>query len=215
MESSLDLDRKPIPRHPRLALLDLASPPSFSKPSKQIHETADVSSFLSSRAYRDISIFILQLNHALCPRLQPASGPPRQFPLVSGSPTSTASVKALQDLLSAIEGLVAQAPPDPGPRRFGNLSFRRWHSLLDGEVPSWLRRGQLGSTLDLGDGAARDEVSAYLLGAFGSPQRLDYGTGHELSFIAFLGCLWKLGFFLDGQPGGGIEREIVLNVIEP
>lgn len=62
---------------------------------------------------------------------------------------------------------------------------------------------------------AKDEVGAYLMASFGSPQRLDYGTGHELSFVAFVGCLWKLGFFKDGQEGGAIEREIVLNVIEP
>lgn len=35
----------------------------------------------------------------------------------------------------------------------------------------------------------------YLLGSFGSPQRLDYGTGHELSFAAFLCGIWVLGGF--------------------
>ena len=53
------------------------------------------------------------------------------------------------------------------------------------------------------------------MGSFGSCQRLDYGTGHELSFIAFLGCLWKLGFFNDGPPGEETERQIVLHVLEP
>lgn len=82
-----------------------------------------------------------------------------------------------------------------------------------------LQDGLLKDALSItgGDGVttAKDEVSSYLLGAFGSSQRLDYGTGHELSFIAFLGCLWKLGYFGDGAPDGCIEREIVRNVIEP
>jgi serine/threonine-protein phosphatase 2A activator len=52
------------------------------------------------------------------------------------------------------------------------------------------------------------------MGSFGSAQRLDYGTGHELSFVAFVACLWKLGFFNDAKQGD-MEREIVLNVIEP
>ncbi|EQK97380.1 phosphotyrosyl phosphatase activator [Ophiocordyceps sinensis CO18] len=78
-----------------------------------------------------------------------------------------------------------------------------------------LSAGLLGKTLETGGGAARQEVASYLLGAFGSPQRLDYGTGHELSFLAFVGCLWKLGFFKDAKQGGDIEREIVLSVIEP
>jgi len=36
------------------------------------------------------------------------------------------------------------------------------------------------------------EITSYLLGAFGSGQRLDYGTGHELSFAAFLCTLFLL-----------------------
>jgi serine/threonine-protein phosphatase 2A activator len=51
------------------------------------------------------------------------------------------------------------------------------------------------------------------LGSFGSPQRLDYGTGHELSFLAFLGCLWKLNFFPRSEQGVE-ERGIVLGVFE-
>lgn len=30
--------------------------------------------------------------------------------------------------------------------------------------------------------------------SFGNEVRLDYGTGHEASFVAFLACLSKLGF---------------------
>ena len=30
--------------------------------------------------------------------------------------------------------------------------------------------------------------------SFGNEARLDYGTGHEASFVAFLACLSKIGF---------------------
>jgi serine/threonine-protein phosphatase 2A activator len=54
------------------------------------------------------------------------------------------------------------------------------------------------------------------MGAFGSSQRLDYGTGHELSFLVFLGCLWKLGGFTkETSEDGALERSIVLGIIEP
>jgi len=40
--------------------------------------------------------------------------------------------------------------------------------------------------------AALVEITSYFTGAFGSGQRLDYGTGHELSFAAFLCTLFLL-----------------------
>lgn len=203
-------------RFPILDTIDLASPPPFTKPCKRINEGHDVARFLRSLAYRDIGTFVLQLNRALCPRHQPSSPLPRLFPLTSGTTSSsTPSIRALQLLLSDVESLIAQAPPDTGPRRFGNTSFRTWYALVEEKLDDMLSAGLLGKTLGLGGGAARHEVAGYLLGAFGSPQRLDYGTGHELSFMAFVGCLWKLGFFKDGEQGGDIEREIVLDVIEP
>lgn len=113
-----------------------------------------------------------------------------------------------------MEGYVNEAPPDPGPRRFGNVSFRKWSELLVERVDGLLDEGLLGETTRAAEGA-KLEVSRYFLGAFGSSQRLDYGTGHELSFLAFLGSLWKLGYFKDGTQDGEIEREIVLSVIEP
>ena len=36
------------------------------------------------------------------------------------------------------------------------------------------------------------ELKAYLTDSFGSYERIDYGTGHELNFVAFLFCLFKL-----------------------
>ncbi|KAI6760906.1 hypothetical protein HG530_009766 [Fusarium avenaceum] len=200
------------PKLNSLEILDLSSPPDFTKPSKRINEGPDVARFLTSLAYRDIGIFILQLNRALCPRHQPSSPLPRTFPLSSKPPTSP-SIQTLQALLAKIESFIDEAPPDPGPRRFGNVSFRKWYAIFEEHLDGLLGEGLLDETLKVGK--AKEEVSSYLLGGFGSVQRLDYGTGHELSFVAFLGCLWKLGYFKDGEQGGEIEREIVLKVIEP
>ncbi|KAL7932594.1 Phosphotyrosyl phosphatase activator [Trichoderma chlorosporum] len=197
-----------------LGIIDPSSPPVFHPPVKRIHQPDDVRRFLVSVAYRDIGLFLLQLNHAVCPRQQNGSSLPSVFPLGSSS-TTTASIQSCQTLLSHIRDLIGKAPPDSGSQRFGNVSFRKWFQLLNAELHDLLDHGSLGETLRIGNGLAKDEVASYLLGAFGSPQRLDYGTGHELNFIAFIGCLWKLGHFKDGIQGGDIEREIVLFVVEP
>ena len=40
------------------------------------------------------------------------------------------------------------------------------------------------------------ELQAYLHDSFGHPVRIDYGTGHESSFVVFLLSLCKIGCFL-------------------
>lgn len=213
---------------PQLEILNPSEPHAFSDPSKRINDGPDVARFLTSKAYRDIGVFIMQLNRALCPRKTP-SGPSRTYPLVGASRQDPASVQKLRSLLEQTETYIDEAPPDPGPRRFGNVSFRKWYQLLEDRVEGLLKEfvseevlgfrtaGGKSSHEDRGDGrtlGAIDELKAYFLGSFGSPQRLDYGTGHELSFLAFLGCLWKLGSFKDGSQDGGIERSIVLGLFE-
>ncbi|KAL7447908.1 hypothetical protein ACHAWC_000196, partial [Mediolabrus comicus] len=47
------------------------------------------------------------------------------------------------------------------------------------------------------------ELQCYLHDAFGHPIRLDYGTGHECSFIVFLLSLCKIGCFNWGSSAKG------------
>lgn len=52
-------------------------------------------------------------------------------------------------------------------------------------------------------------ISPYLLTSFGSFTRMDYGTGHETSFMLFLMCLVYLRFIPHEPP---VERQLVLGV---
>ncbi|KAI0839776.1 Phosphotyrosyl phosphatase activator [Hypoxylon sp. FL0890] len=209
---------------PVLETWDPSTQHEFIKPVKQINDGPDVAKFLSSKAYRDIGIFVMQLNRAMCPRRSIGDdGKDKIQTFQIGSEYETQpvlSVRRLQEMLARIESYIDEAPPDQGPRRFGNISFRKWYQLLEQRVTDLLEEFIPDSVLNFGPGGERDvtamdELTAYLLGGFGSAQRLDYGTGHELSFLAFLGGLWKLGAFKDGKPGGDIERNIVLGVFEP
>ncbi|KKF94000.1 Serine/threonine-protein phosphatase 2A activator 1 [Ceratocystis platani] len=284
---------------PKLALLDLTAPPRFQHTVKRINDGADVNTFLTSLAYRDIGVWIMQLNRALCPRreaaVQPSVPSASAFapPADSSSSTSStspsssigrptaipasslklpsaarerartfslqdvqneavlpASVQRVRKLLQRSEALLAQAPAEPGPagaaHRFGNPAFRKWVALLqdaardmmqeelgiDGgdaaecasdtgtetETESEKRTGDQLENQVAGDSqpvTALDELVSYFMGGWGSAERLDYGTGHELSFLAFLGGLWKLGFFADGEQDGPIERAIVFGIFEP
>jgi serine/threonine-protein phosphatase 2A activator len=203
-----------------LAVLDPSHPHSFVKPVKRIHEGHDVPLFLTSQAYRDIGIFVMQLNIAMCPRKTSGSDNVKTWqldsPLVLSEP-----VRKLQELLQHIDSIIEEAPPDTGPRRFGNVSFRKWYEILESRVQGLLKThlptSVLGFPTTSPEGpSVLEELTPYLLGGFGSSQRLDYGTGHELSFLAFLGCVWKLGGF--GKVGfqdGALERSIVIGIIEP
>ncbi|KAH8684682.1 Phosphotyrosyl phosphatase activator [Tricladium varicosporioides] len=201
----------------RLPILGTSQSHSFQEPTKKINEGHDVPRFLMSHAYSDIGIFIMQLNTAMCPRKSSISSDIQTWQL-NDSYLLSEPVQKLQELLKTIEAIIDEAPPDPGPRRFGNVSFRKWYEILESRIRKLLAIHLSSTVLDFGAGdvSVLDELIPYLLGSFGSPQRLDYGTGHELSFLAFLGCIWKLGGFrTEGFHDGDVERSLVLNVIEP
>ncbi|KAI7241095.1 phosphotyrosyl phosphatase activator [Hortaea werneckii] len=186
----------------------------FTTPSKKINDGDDLNYFLSSTAYKDLTIWLLQLNRSMFPTKQQTGDV--QKPELTSPPTFSPAVLQLRSMLDELSNLIEKVPPHTGPRRFGNVAFRDWCRLAE-EDASKLLQNRLSTILDkyarengINRTAMVDELKAYLIGGFGSAQRLDYGTGHELSFLAFLGCLWKLGFFVDGE-----ERSIVIGVVEP
>lgn len=179
----------------------------FIIPRKHINDGGDLQFFLASTAYRDLNVWLLQLNRSMFPRKgehnKQVSQEPKPVP---------ECIQSIRKLLDALGALIDRAPSSTGPRRFGNVAFRDWsrlaesasHDLLRNHVAPYCPTQRTEeSGMDM-----LDELRSYLLGSFGSAQRLDYGTGHELSFLAFLGCLWKLGAIFD-------ERLIVLELIQP
>lgn len=206
---------------PALTVLDSTTGHDFQTPKKCINDGDDVTFFLASKAYTDIMTFLFQLNTSMIPRKvksqEQGIDSVKEWTLQDSDVPHPPAVQSLAKLLAALTTIIDEAPPDTGPRRFGNISFRRWYDivrerasdLLDQYLPAEVLAYKSTSGV-----SAKSELEAYFIGSFGSSQRLDYGTGHELSFLAFLGCLWKLGAFPSSQDGDQ-ERGIVLGVIEP
>lgn len=82
---------------------------------------------------------------------------------------------------------VDETPPEQQPMRFGNKAFRTWHARVAAKSETFIR-----GLLPEQHAAAWIELRPYWLDCFGHPTRIDYGTGHETSFILFLLCLSKL-----------------------
>jgi serine/threonine-protein phosphatase 2A activator len=178
-------------------------------PCKRINDGDDLNFFLASTAYRDIKIWLLQLNRALFPTKDEHGN--ISICTLDSTPSYSPIILSLNALVKDFEDLLGQAPPDTGPRRFGNVAFREWYRLAEEQADTLLQK-HIGSILTqyTNDPAVLAELKAYLLGGFGSASRLDYGTGHELSFLAFLACLSKINAFAPGE-----ERAIVVGVVQP
>ncbi|KAH0264803.1 phosphotyrosyl phosphatase activator, partial [Aureobasidium melanogenum] len=205
---------------PMLQVIEPTAQKPFEQLSKRINDGDDLSFFLRSSAYADIMTWILQLNRSMIPVKRPDdSSLVDTWPLQSKNITLPDEVLKLNHLIRSLDALMEKAPPESGPRRFGNAAFRTWYKTVQEATPSLLQDalsdklwGRARHDAELS--ALNLELAAYLLGSFGSPERLDYGTGHELSFLAFLACIWKLGGFAHADSGLQ-ERAIVTAVIQP
>ncbi|KAL8435397.1 hypothetical protein ACSSS7_002529 [Eimeria intestinalis] len=80
--------------------------------------------------------------------------------------------------------------PVQQPTRFGNQAFKTWCRKVEAEAESLLA-----AVWDVSGEAPTDDEKMQLVDmfccSFGSPVRLDFGTGHECSFAILLFCLFE------------------------
>ncbi|CAN3357821.1 serine/threonine-protein phosphatase 2A activator 1 [Diutina catenulata] len=169
-------------------------------PSKRIHTGADLAAFQRSQALARLQRTLLRtiekikgrsvphdvLNPNIVTRDHRTSAKLAFAPQWPGT-TEANPLHGVWQVLNELDALVDATPPQPGPRRFGNLSCRVWHDRMAEAAPASVRTQLPGF-------GAWEEASYYLVNAFGSKMRLDYGTGHELSFMAFVGSLVDTGY---------------------
>ncbi|KAL2914476.1 Serine/threonine-protein phosphatase 2A activator 1 [Polyrhizophydium stewartii] len=169
--------------------LDLGA---FAEPQKRITEASLLREWTQSEAYLRILDFIQSLNESV--RNKKVSDP---------CPVSEAMTRIIQ-MLDEVDGWIDQIPPEPTPQRFGNISFRKWALRLKDESVRLTAQ-----VLPQHLAPAATELAAYLAGGFGDGTRIDYGSGHELAFTAWLCCLELLDVFGPDDYQGLVTRVFV------
>ncbi|PRQ55199.1 putative peptidylprolyl isomerase [Rosa chinensis] len=152
------------------------SPPfHFQTPSKIIQSPDDLRRFHDSDSGKHFLGFVVALSESI--RSKKISDPCHH------SPVTTAIVSILDTLLRWID----EIPPTQQAARYGNVSYRVWHERLV-ENSYNLMMQFLPQHLE----ASTVEIVPYFTDSFGNASRIDYGTGHETNFAAWLYCLARM-----------------------
>lgn len=95
--------------------------------------------------------------------------------------------KNLQRLLDHVDATIDHNPiiKDAALSRFGKPEFRGFYDEIKSGSSLWLSEVVPKETTD----EHLQELSEYFTESWGNQTRIDYGSGHELNFIAFLFCL--------------------------
>lgn len=144
-------------------------------PVKEIFEPGDLAKWEKSEAYRDLVGFIIAINEAV-----------KGKKITDPYPVSQ-TIEKLLVMLDKMSSWIDEIPPVDQPQRFGNKAFRDFFKRLK-ENAETLVREAIGDKFD----DFIPEISVYLVESIGNDTRIDYGSGHELAFAAFLCCLFKI-----------------------
>lgn len=164
---------------PKLQPTEAMEPPkpkfNFVEPQKEVKNPMEMARWENSETYYDLLGFV----NSICVCIQGKS--------LSYNCKMSPVAEKLHRMLLKLEKLAIETPPVDQPQRFGNIAFRTWYQKLIDNSSSFLSE-----VLPENLHGAIPEIAPYLLDSFGNQTRIDYGTGHELSFILFLMSLFKI-----------------------
>lgn len=167
----------------------------YEPPKREVQGMGDVPKWTNSEAYQEYRGFLLAVNAAVKGKSKSSSYP------------ESASIIVILQLLDEMDEWINIFPPIDQPQRFGNQAFRSYYNHLKqvgclpsvkfSTVLSFIQESNelLKKHLPEQFIPAIPEISVYLVEGFGNSTRIDYGTGHEMAFLWFLSCLFKIGFF--------------------
>ena len=170
------------------------------RPRKCIQSDTDIHVWQQSDAHHTILLFLMQLGEAC------VTQPTRHvaWHKRDAYAASDSVIDRVLALLIDLDTWTVEIEPHTGPHRFGNLAFRSWGARLQDRAETMLR-----TCLPPHMHAFITELYAYLVDAFGSFVRIDYGTGHELHMIAWLAYLYRLGALSEEDAEARIALEVI------
>ncbi|VFQ75004.1 unnamed protein product [Cuscuta campestris] len=182
--------RTPVPQSQQV--LPLPPPYQFQAPTKRIQSQIDIDRFHSSDACQNFLGFLVSLSESI--RSHKLSDPCHVSSEVS------ALVLVIQNLISYAD----EIPPAPQSSRYGNVAYRTWHERMCSGAEAFMIQF-LPEELRW----ATVELVPYFTDSFGNAIRIDYGTGHETNFAAWLYCLARLGIVKENDYQALVARVFV------
>jgi serine/threonine-protein phosphatase 2A activator len=141
-------------------------PCELSSLTKNVKSESDMECWMSSPAYQIIFNVLHHLSQSV--KSLPRSSPHPVRPIIAHI---LDSFKILHSYLEEVEPLTTH-------QRYGNRAFRTWLSKV------YDNRAQI-----LCQVTDNPEPHEYYVQSFGSWSRIDFGTGHEMNFLAFIASL--------------------------
>jgi serine/threonine-protein phosphatase 2A activator len=134
--------------------------------SKMINRQADMKAWMDSPAYNMIWQVLNLVNESV--KSLPRNSPHEVRPIITN----------IIGALTRVRQIMEDTPAISEPMRFGNRAFRTFLTRVYTERASILE-----SVSD------HPDVAEYFVQSFGSWTRIDFGTGHEFNFLAFITAL--------------------------
>lgn len=97
-------------------------------------------------------------------------------------------IHSILQFLEKVDKIADETPLIEQPQRFGNKAFATFYQHLCDQVEELLKEA-----LPEKFHKAVPEISVYVTESVGNSTRIDYGSGHELSFVVFIYCLFRIG----------------------
>ncbi|CEP18277.1 hypothetical protein [Parasitella parasitica] len=165
----------------------------YTIPIKRIVTKEDLDQFLESNAFNEYIGYVERLNDSI-----------KNLKIDSDIHVSK-NVQAILDILETLSAWVKNIPPvENSKSRFGNPAFKTFYEKVKDSAAELFR--------NLIPDPAIKEVGKYFYESFGNQKRIDYGTGHEANFVAFLLCLEKLKVFDETDDQAVVLRIFIMSM---